>query len=67
MKAVLSTALGSNEISYGTVSGIGTFTLLVFRGANFSSATDLRTVNYKWNTTNLFIKIRYISIIDYVK
>ena len=44
---------------------ICTVTLLVFKGACFKSPTDLRAVNYKWNTANLFIKMRYFSITDY--
>ena len=36
-----------------------------FKVAGFNSRTDLRAGIDKWNTTNIFIKMRYISIIDY--
>ena len=46
--------------------GICTVTLLVFKCAGFiNSPTDLSAATYKWNTANLFIKMRYVSIIDY--
>ena len=41
--------------------GICTVTLLVLNCAGFiNSPTDLRAATYKWNTANLFIKMRYI-------
>ena len=36
-----------------------------FTVAGFNSPTDLKAGINKWNTANLFIKMRYISIIDY--
>ena len=45
--------------------GIFAVTLLVFIGAGFNFPTGLRAVTYKWNTVNLFIKVRYFRIIDY--
>ena len=45
--------------------GICTVTLIVFKDAVFKSPTDLRAVTYKWNTANLFIKMRYVSVTDY--
>ena len=45
--------------------GVCTVTLLVFKGAGFISPTDLTAATYKWNTANLFIKMRYVSINDY--
>ena len=45
--------------------GICTVTLLVFECAGFIySPTDLRAATYKWNTANLFLKMRHVSIID---
>ena len=44
---------------------IYTVALLVFKGAGFKSPTDLRAATYKWNTVNVFIKMRYVSIINY--
>ena len=40
-------------------------TLLVFKGAGFNRPTDLTAVTYKWNTVNLFIRMRYVRIVDY--
>ena len=45
--------------------GICTVTLIVFKDAGFKGPTDLRAVTYKWNTANLFIKMRYVSVTDY--
>ena len=45
--------------------GIYTVTLLVFKGARFKKPTDLRAVTYKWDTANLFVQMRYVSITDY--
>ena len=39
--------------------------MLTFKDAGFNSPTDLRAGINKWNTANLFINMRYISIIDY--
>ena len=39
-------------------------TLLVFKGAGSNGPNDLRAVTYKWNTVNLFIKMRYVRTID---
>ena len=35
------------------------------KGAGFNGRTDLRAVTYKWNTLNLFIKMRNDRIIGY--
>ena len=40
-------------------------TLIGFKGAGFNRPTDLSAMTYKWNTVNLFSKMRYVRIIDY--
>ena len=39
--------------------------MLTFKDAGFNTPTDLKAGTNKWNTASLFIKMRYISIIDY--
>ena len=40
-----------------------TFCTLVFKDSDFNNPTDLKGTI--WNTVNLFIKKRYVNIIDF--